>query len=144
MATLVNGKIGTKVLIVSVDCSEQNELCNDESVTSLPTLKLFTSGDKRGIEYEGPRDLNSLLELLKKQMGVDVKRKEDVKENASGDANSNSKSDLHGDGDSEPLLNRENDDVLVDEPVSGLYELTEDTHKQFLSKGRHFVKFYVS
>ena len=145
MAVLVNQRHGSKVLVASVDCSEQNDLCNDESVNALPTLKLYSAHDKMGTQYEGPRDLNSLLELLKKQMGIDVEQMDLT--SGSGSGGSSASGDGTGDDshvDSDPLLNRENEDILVDEPVSGLYELTEETHKQFLSKGRHFVKFYVS
>ena len=151
LAALVNGKKNANILVASVDCSVENHLCNKERITAFPTLKLYRKNDKIGTEYNGPRDLNSLVELLKKQMNL-YPRKEGTSE--TGDLNVAATTDnpAHDDDDDDTfdlaidhdslLLNRE-DEVPPHGPVSGLYELTDDTYKSFLSKGRHFVAFYA-
>lgn len=143
LAALVNGKKDGNVLVASVDCSAENHLCNKEGITTFPTLKLYRMNDKIGSEYNGPRDLNSLVELLKKQMNLYTKRAAAETGDLHDDTNNSEDEtfDLSIDQDS-LLLNRE-DDVPPHGPVSGLYELTDDTYKSFLSKGRHFVAFYA-
>lgn len=148
-------------IIASVDCSEENELCNKENVRGYPTLKIFRANDPAGTEYDGPRDLSSLLELLQKQLAIHIDKPVLRKEPAPSPASPTSSSkttfvvqslswqDLleEEDGDAlqeDPVLNRE-DDILPDipEPISGLYELNEDNFQKFLSKGRHLVKFFT-
>lgn len=104
---------------------------------------MYRKNDKIGTEYNGPRDLNSLVELLKKQMNLypEEKTSETGDLNDAADNSDDDAFDLAIDHDS-LLLNRE-EELPPHGPVSGLYELTDDTYKSFLSKGRHFVAFYA-
>ena len=142
-------------IIASVDCTEENDVCNKEAVRGYPTLKIFRAHDASGTEYDGPRDLSSLLELLQKQLGLSIEKPVLKKEpdspapsKATFVVQSLSWQDLmEEDGDEtheDPVLNRE-DDIRpeIPEPISGLYELSDENYKKFLSKGRHFVKFFT-
>lgn len=139
-----------KLIIASVDCTKENELCNEEHITGFPTLKIFRAKDPQGTEYDGPRDLSSLLELLDKQLGLKITKEQHAqlqtknkKDPLRGFGDTTNEDEEAGEGDDlyRPL-NRE-DDILVPQATSGLYELSDENYEPFLSRGRHFVKFFA-
>lgn len=143
-------------IIGTVDCTKENELCNKEKVRGYPTLKIFRAFDPIGTEYDGPRDLSSLIELLQKQLALEIQKPGEQQEAEPLSSKTTflvkgmSWEEIDGDeGDEDPeedaVLNRE-DDIrsLIPEPISGLYELNEDNYQKFLAKGRHLVKFFTT
>jgi thioredoxin domain-containing protein 5 len=146
---LVNSQPASSQLTIgSVDCSEENELCNKEGIKGFPTLKIFRAGDPVGTEYEGPRDLSSLIELLFKQLKVEIKARQTHK-NISPDDDSDigfgedSVEDTIRGIEADRVLNREDIRNEIEQGINGMYELTDENYKDFLAKGRHFVKFFA-
>ena len=139
----------SQLVIGSVDCSKENELCNNEGVKGFPTLKIFRAGDPIGTEYEGPRDLSSLIELIYKQLKIEIKKEDPALKTLK---KSDDEVGFGEDTDEDTVRGLELDRILnreelskdaVDQPINGLYELSSDNYKEFLSKGRHFVKFFA-
>ena len=140
----------SQLIVGSVDCSKENELCNKEGIKGFPTLKIFRARDPIGTEYEGPRDLSSLIELLFKQLNIEINKESVVlKESKASDEDLGFGEDsLEEDalgklGGLDRILNREDVRNDVDQGITGMYELTDENYKDFLSKGRHFVKFFA-
>lgn len=59
-------------MVARVDCTQEGDLCNEEGITGYPSIKMYNSGDRQGTEYEGPKDLKSLLELLNKLYDLSI------------------------------------------------------------------------
>ncbi|RWR99954.1 thioredoxin domain-containing protein 5-like protein [Dinothrombium tinctorium] len=127
-------------LIARVNCVEQGTLCRSENVQGYPTIKLYRKGESTGIDYDGPRDFESLKEFLVKQLNLEEKKGESVKRFFD---------DEDEDNDEEESETVVVDDILrawdeeAPDPVNGLYELNDENYERFLSKGRHFIKFYA-
>ncbi|CAG2162542.1 unnamed protein product, partial [Oppiella nova] len=109
------------VIVGKVDCTEERDLCSRESVMGFPTLKLYKSHETNGIEYEGERNLLSLETYLRTQLGDQIV-------DGVVDASEEQASD--------PVVD-------TPKPVNGMHELTDENIDDFLSKGRHFVKFFA-
>lgn len=109
----------SRVIIGKVDCTEERDLCSRESVMGYPTLKLYKSQDRNGIEYEGERDLLSLETYLRTQLGERV---------VDGSDGSDSKSETG---------------IETPKAINGLHELNDENIEDFLNRGRHFVDFYA-
>lgn len=143
----------SQLMIASVDCSKENDLCNQEGIKGFPTLKIFQAGDSIGTEYEGPRDISSLIELIYKQLGIQIKKEDHVQLKTVQKQQSSSEDVSFGeDTEEENKMAQERDRILnretlkredVDQPMKGLFELTDENYQDFLSKGRHFVKFFA-
>ncbi|CAG2118714.1 unnamed protein product [Medioppia subpectinata] len=114
----------TQVIVGRVDCTEERDLCSRESVMGFPTLKLYKSHETNGIEYEGERNLLSLETYLRTQLGDRI---------------------VDGLTDTEETEDSLSSQPVADtpKPMNGMYELTDENIDEFLSKGRHFVKFYA-
>ncbi|CAG2120553.1 unnamed protein product, partial [Medioppia subpectinata] len=114
----------TQVIVGRVDCTEERDLCSRESVMGFPTLKLYKSHETNGIEYEGERNLLSLETYLRTQLGDRI---------------------VDGLTDTEEVEDSLSSQPVADtpKPMNGMYELTDENIDEFLSKGRHFVKFYA-
>lgn len=125
-----------------------------------PTLKIFRARDPAGTEYDGPRDLYSLLELLQKQLGVDIPKPALRKEPASATASKatfvvqsmtleellEAEEEAGDEQNPDPVLVQAQDgdvQTQIPDPISGLHELNDKNYQKFLSKGRHFVKFFT-
>ena len=106
----------SRVIIGSVDCTEERDLCSRESVMGFPTLKLYKSRESNGVEYEGERNLLSLETYLRTQLGDEA---------------------VDGTDESSEDKSRETLDESIDtpKPVNGLYELNNDNIEEFLSRG---------
>jgi hypothetical protein len=50
----------SSVLIGSVDCTVQSEVCSKYGVSGYPTVKYYKDGDKEGQSYDGGRSLDAL------------------------------------------------------------------------------------
>ena len=122
----------TRTIVARIDCTKQSEVCNQEKIQGYPTIKIYRAHDKTGTEYEGPRDLKSLLELLKKQLNVEVEIPDKQKHGSEED------------GEDEELIREEEREIVIPDPASGLHEITDREYESFFSRGRHFIKFYVS
>ncbi|KAG0170339.1 protein disulfide-isomerase precursor [Apophysomyces sp. BC1034] len=53
------------VKLAKVDCTENQDLCQDYEVRGYPTLKLFRKGDTT--EYKGPRKADGIVSYMQKQ-----------------------------------------------------------------------------
>ena len=53
------------VLIADVDCTVQEQLCEQHGIEGFPTIKSFAAGDTEGEDYEGGRDIEDLREFAK-------------------------------------------------------------------------------
>uniref|UniRef100_T1JB49 Flavin-containing monooxygenase n=1 Tax=Strigamia maritima TaxID=126957 RepID=T1JB49_STRMM len=107
------------VTIAKVDCTVDTDLCSEEDVTGYPTIKYFPVG-KESVRYKGSRDLDSLVNFLKQQTGIE-------------------------DEEVAPLGLPEDEDAEIVQTHSGNSpkELTETTFHKHIEKGLHFVKFYA-
>lgn len=123
----------SRTIVARVDCTKQSAVCNQEKIQGYPTIKIYRAFDKTGTEYEGPRDLKSLLELLKKQLDVDVEMPEKL--NSAVDP---------GEDEEELLIQDQQREIVIPDPVSGLHDITDQEFESFFSSGRHFVMFFVS
>lgn len=52
-------------VIARVDASAHREIGKDNDINGFPTLKLFTKSDKKGMQYNGPRELDAFQSFLK-------------------------------------------------------------------------------
>ncbi|RWS28375.1 thioredoxin domain-containing protein 5-like protein [Leptotrombidium deliense] len=121
-------------LVARVDCTEQGPLCKSENVEGYPTIKLYRKGESGGIDYEGPRDFESLKEFLVKQLNLEESKGETVKRDFDEEVEEES-------NEQQDTLKPWDEDAPL--PVNGLHELTDENYERFLSRGRHFVKFYA-
>ncbi|KPI86114.1 Protein disulfide isomerase [Leptomonas seymouri] len=55
-------------VIARVDASAHQDIARDNSVSGFPTMKLFTKKNKSGVQYNGPRDVDSLKAFLKQNI----------------------------------------------------------------------------
>jgi len=73
------------VLIVDVDCTADGQgTCQKMGVKGYPTIKYFVGGDKKGKDYQGGRDFNSLKSFTEKNINkpnCNVVSKKGCKEN---------------------------------------------------------------
>uniref|UniRef100_T1JXA2 Thioredoxin domain-containing protein n=1 Tax=Tetranychus urticae TaxID=32264 RepID=T1JXA2_TETUR len=120
------------LLVGRIDCSKEVELCDVENVNFYPTVRLYSPTRKRPIEAIELKDFNVIEEFLRKN--IKLRAEIDF-------ASLMSTERLDSDESSEHVLT-EPDEPEPDR-VSGVYELNEDNLEKFLSKGRHFVKFYA-
>ena len=60
---------GGKVVLAEVDCDANKDLCSRYEVHGYPTVKFFPKGDKKGIEYDGARTADSIVEWIGKNGG---------------------------------------------------------------------------
>ena len=103
----------SRVIIGSVDCNEERDLCSRESVMGVPTLKLYKSHESSGVDYEGERNLLSLETYLRTQLG-----------------------DRLVDGTDELTLSESSEETPdMPKPINGMHELDDDSIDQFLSRG---------
>ncbi|KAL6444926.1 hypothetical protein ACFW04_002139 [Cataglyphis niger] len=56
------------VRIAKVDCTTEITLCSEQDVTGYPTLKLYKTGETKGIKFRGTRDLPSLFAFINEQL----------------------------------------------------------------------------
>lgn len=56
------------IKIAKVDCTVDNEVCNEQDVTGYPTLKFYKLGDTQGVKFRGTRDLPSLTTFINEQL----------------------------------------------------------------------------
>jgi hypothetical protein len=62
-------KDSASVMIVDVDCTaEGSGTCNKVGVQGYPTLKYYNAGDKKGKDYQGGRDYDSLKSFVSKTL----------------------------------------------------------------------------
>ncbi|KAI1298129.1 Thioredoxin domain-containing protein 5 [Halotydeus destructor] len=124
-------------VVAKVDCTDQGDLCTKEGVQGYPTLKLYRANDKSGSDYEGPRELNSLVEFLNKQLSIALKVADDEEKLPLADPvapGDDSQNEVDGDNAG---------GVSVAAPKNGMHELIDVTVDDFLKEGRHFVEFYA-
>lgn len=57
------------VLIGSVDCTEEGDLCSRFDVTGYPTLLSFTAAAPEGTKYTGGRDADALKAFVEEELG---------------------------------------------------------------------------
>lgn len=58
-----------KIVIAKVDCTSETPLCAEENVSGYPSLIFYDAGDKRGVKYQGKRDLAGLQEFISQNLG---------------------------------------------------------------------------
>ena len=59
-----------KIIVADVDCTAAGEpLCEKYGVEGFPTIKYFNPPDDEGEDYEGERDLESLVEFAQQGLG---------------------------------------------------------------------------
>ncbi|KAK6188932.1 hypothetical protein SNE40_005006 [Patella caerulea] len=56
------------VALAKVDCTAETEICGKYSVSGYPTLKIFRGGEFSE-EYNGPREANGIVKLMKSKAG---------------------------------------------------------------------------
>lgn len=61
---------GSNIKIAKVDCTTDNDVCNENDVTGYPTLKFFKTGETEGIKFRGTRDLPSLTTFINEQISL--------------------------------------------------------------------------
>lgn len=62
-------KDSASVMIVDVDCTaEGSGTCNKVGVQGYPTIKYYNAGDKKGKDYQGGRDYDSLKSFVSKTL----------------------------------------------------------------------------
>lgn len=104
----------SRVKIAKVDCTENQQTCSENSVTSYPTLKFFKqNSEEEPIKYRSARDLPSLTNFINEQLGNSSPEEEETTE-----------------------------DVVVPAPLKGLIELTDKNFASQTANGNWFVKFY--
>lgn len=57
--------ISGDTVIARVDASMHRDIGKANEITGFPTLKFFTKGNKKGVEYNGPRELEPLKLFIK-------------------------------------------------------------------------------
>ena len=63
---------GEEDLIVGeVDCTANSKVCGKFEVQGYPTLKSFPKDNKKGVEYEGGRDIKDFVAYFNKNYGYD-------------------------------------------------------------------------
>ncbi|XP_050466550.1 thioredoxin domain-containing protein 5 homolog [Cataglyphis hispanica] len=67
LAEILNEEDST-VRIAKVDCTTEITLCSEQDVTGYPTLKLYKTGETKGIKFRGTRDLPSLFAFINEQL----------------------------------------------------------------------------
>jgi protein disulfide-isomerase A6 len=55
---------GTNVTFGGVLCATEKKICNAHKAKGFPTIKLFLAGQKKGIEYSGPRSADSFCDFV--------------------------------------------------------------------------------
>ena len=60
---------GGKVVLAEVDCDAHQDLCGRYDVHGYPTVKFFPRGDKKGVEYDGARTSDSIVDWIAKNGG---------------------------------------------------------------------------
>eukprot|EP00951_Prasinocladus_malaysianus_P025250 scaffold220738_cov38-Prasinocladus_malaysianus.AAC.3 len=61
------------VLIVDVDCTAEGQgVCGKVGVKGYPTIKYYVAGDKKGKDYQGGRDFNSLQSFVESKLNKPV------------------------------------------------------------------------
>lgn len=62
-------KDSASVMIVDVDCTADGSgTCNKVGVQGYPTIKYYNAGDKKGKDYQGGRDYDSLKSFVSKTL----------------------------------------------------------------------------
>jgi protein disulfide-isomerase-like protein len=56
------------VVFAKVDGDKYGDLANEHNIEGFPTLLLFKSGAKKGVEYTGPLSAKGLLDFLHKHL----------------------------------------------------------------------------
>jgi len=60
----------SNVVIASVDADKHKDLGARFDVTGFPTIGWFSKSDKKGVRYEGPRDLDSIISYVNRNAGT--------------------------------------------------------------------------
>ncbi len=61
----------SSVIVADVDCTVENDLCQDYSVQGYPTIKYFKSdGDEKGEDYSGGRSFEDLKKFVEDELEV--------------------------------------------------------------------------
>jgi protein disulfide-isomerase A6 len=64
----------SSVLIGDVDCTDSGEkLCEQYEIRGYPTIKYFLDGDRKGMDYSGGRDVDSLEKFVRDNLEVPCK-----------------------------------------------------------------------
>ena len=58
----------------AVDCTAQHKVCTDHHVSGYPTVKLFKANDKKGIEFDGERNLDGFADFIEEHAAIKLKR----------------------------------------------------------------------
>jgi thioredoxin domain-containing protein 5 len=116
LAELLNTQDESRVKIAKVDCTENQNTCSDNEITSYPTLKFFKTNGEEPIKYRSARDLPSLTQFINDQLG-------------------SSQPD-----DSENEISEEQ---VVPSALKGLIELNEKNFNELTATGNWFVKFFA-
>lgn len=65
---------GSSVLIGDADCTDFGEkLCEQYEIKGYPTIKYFVDGDRKGLDYQGGRDFESLEKFVLETLEVPCK-----------------------------------------------------------------------
>ncbi|GFQ92001.1 thioredoxin domain-containing protein 5 [Trichonephila clavata] len=101
------------LIIAKVDCTVETPICADEGISGYPSLVYYDIGIKKGVKYQGKRDLVGLEDFISNFQG---EKKIDV-----SPGNTNTKTKLK----------------------NGALELTDENFQNTVNWGLHFVKFYA-
>ncbi|XP_041968407.1 thioredoxin domain-containing protein 5 homolog [Aricia agestis] len=104
---------GTNFAIARVDCTKHARLCHEVDITGYPTLLFFHKKSFTPIEYKGARDLPSLSHFLNELFDESAKKSQ---------------------------LESEKIEVTT---YGGRAFLNDNNIEKFVSKGQHFIMFYV-
>jgi len=68
----------SSVLVADVDCTVEDELCQQQGVQGYPTIKYWNEGSKEAKDYNGGRDFDGLKSFVEDNLEVkcDVKDQE--------------------------------------------------------------------
>nr|XP_042900653.1 thioredoxin domain-containing protein 5 [Parasteatoda tepidariorum] len=62
-----------EIVIAKVDCTAETPICAEEDVSGYPSLIFYDVGEKKGIKYQGKRDLLGLEEFISNNLKEEKK-----------------------------------------------------------------------
>lgn len=63
-----------KLVIAKIDCTSETPLCAEENISGYPSLIFYDVGEKKGVKYQGKRDLAGLEEFISENMAGTSKK----------------------------------------------------------------------
>ncbi|KAG8180470.1 hypothetical protein JTE90_002002 [Oedothorax gibbosus] len=70
LAEKYNKKTSDQELVIAkVDCTVETPICAEEGVSGYPSLIFYAAGEKKGVKYQGKRDLIGLEDFISNNIG---------------------------------------------------------------------------